>query len=293
MDFSNSELFKLYDKQNKTHNTKLTKKSDFNEIINNILNSKFENLRDRCKINDENAPLLKTIENSFEEVVEREMKCCYCGITMVYFVDAKNSHEQERDEKYRFIASIEHKTPLSKGGNNTKQNIDFCCLTCNIVKDNLLVEDYVKLIEKLDYNDLMNLYETKVTLNRFVNERIRYTRELKKENDNHHKNISSKSKELSELKKKFEGELKKKENTIEQLKSNVGSIKRENINMRKELENSDCGVEMDTTVDELKDNLIRQLKEQNRMLKNLNQNENRIKYIEIGLERAKNGNNKS
>lgn len=287
MSFEDSEIFKLYDKQNIEHNKKLKRKSDFNDIIKDILNSKFENIKERCKANDENIPRLETIENVYEEVEERGMKCCYCGITMVHYVDSPTSYEREKDEKFKFIATIEHKTPLSRGGNNTKQNIDFSCLCCNVVKDSMLDEEYKNLISKLSYDDLMNLYKSRIDLNRFITSRIEDTRELRKDNNKYERKI----KELEDLNKRIDSDLKKRNNTITQLKDNLDIVKRENTMIRKEIEDNEYNSNSFETIDDLKDSIIMQLKEQNKLLRNLNSSEMRLKYLEVSLEKVSNGKN--
>lgn len=291
MSFDDSEVFKLYDKQNKEYNKKLKKKSNFNETINTILNSKLENLKDRCKASDENFPREDTIQNVFKDVEERGMKCCYCGITMVYYIeDAKNKSQQQSNEKYKYIASIEHKTPLSRGGNNTKQNIDFCCLMCNQVKDNMLEEDFKQLISKLSYQDLMNLYITRCDLNRFIFTKIDETRDLRKENNKFEKEFENLKLQIEKLKENSKKDLTYKEHTITQLKSNLSDVRTENTMLRKEIQKIDID-ELDDgkTVELLKDNLIMKQREQINHFKHLYESELRIKHIELKILRAKNG----
>jgi len=57
-------------------------------------------------------------------------KCYYC--------------KQELDNKGR--GHIEHKTPLSRGGHNTKTNIVISCSKCNLVKGQMTEEEYYEYI---------------------------------------------------------------------------------------------------------------------------------------------------
>jgi 5-methylcytosine-specific restriction endonuclease McrA len=281
MTFEKSEVFILYDKQNKEYNRKLLKQSDFNKIISSIIESKFDSLKDRCKASDESIPRLDTIQNSFDEVVENNMKCCYCGITMIYYInESKNKIQQQNDEKYKFIASIEHKTPLSKGGNNTKQNIGFSCLICNQVKNNMLEEDFKQLISKISYEDLFNLYETIFNLNKIIGNKITETKYTKKENNELQKTINK-------LNFKYNDDVYKKDNTIKQLKSNLGDIKSENKFLLKEITNYDLKkIDDGETLNILKDNLIIKQKEQIKYFKCLYESEVRIRYLELKIMKA-------
>ena len=62
----------------------------------------------------------------------KDKRCYYCGVTLT-------------DENI----SIDHKTPLCMGGDNTYDNLCLCCKKCNEEKDDLTEEEYRQyLIDK-------------------------------------------------------------------------------------------------------------------------------------------------
>lgn len=69
-----------------------------------------------------------------KKIFERDnYKCYYCG--------------QKLNENN---STLDHKIPLSKGGDNSKENLVACCLECNSIKgDKTLEEVATKLLERL------------------------------------------------------------------------------------------------------------------------------------------------
>jgi len=46
--------------------------------------------------------------------------------------------------------SIDHITPLSRGGSGNRENLVFCCLECNLMKGNLEKEEFMSLLSFLE-----------------------------------------------------------------------------------------------------------------------------------------------
>ena len=61
-----------------------------------------------------------TLNELEKKMTEQNNKCFYCGI--------------ELDLSIPRFTHIDHKIPLSKGGNNTIDNIVWCCSNCNLKK---------------------------------------------------------------------------------------------------------------------------------------------------------------
>jgi 5-methylcytosine-specific restriction endonuclease McrA len=72
----------------------------------------------------------KQVENLIRVSIVNGFKCPVCGVTM-----AVNNGQTEVESH---VYSIEHVVPLSKGGENTIENMTICCRKCNFesnVKD--------------------------------------------------------------------------------------------------------------------------------------------------------------
>lgn len=61
-----------------------------------------------------------------------------------------------------FLASIDHVTPLSRGGTNDDDNIQLLCLPCNLKKGNMTMPEFIDYLTKsseleLYFKELSNL----------------------------------------------------------------------------------------------------------------------------------------
>lgn len=65
----------------------------------------------------------KEIEDLVRESIVSGFKCPICGVTM-----AINNGQTDLDSP---VYSIEHVTPLAKGGESTIENLTICCRKCN------------------------------------------------------------------------------------------------------------------------------------------------------------------
>ena len=65
----------------------------------------------------------KEVENLVRESISKGFKCPICGVIM-----AINNGQTDLDSP---VYSIEHVTPLGKGGENTIENMTICCRKCN------------------------------------------------------------------------------------------------------------------------------------------------------------------
>jgi hypothetical protein len=74
-----------------------------------------------------------------------------------------------------FHPTLDHKTPLSKGGTNKIDNFVVCCMRCNRLKRVLDYDAFIFILSKMD--DYMRYADSEILRNRFSNR----FRELKAE----------------------------------------------------------------------------------------------------------------
>lgn len=74
-----------------------------------------------------------------------------------------------------FQPTLDHKTPLSKGGTNKIDNFVVCCMRCNRLKRTIDYDAFIFIFSKMD--DYMRYADSKILRNRFSNR----FRELKAE----------------------------------------------------------------------------------------------------------------
>lgn len=63
---------------------------------------------------------------------KRNRLCWYCGARVV--LDPKGGAAR--------MATVDHQTPISRGGSGAKDNLVTACQTCNQQKANMTVEEY-------------------------------------------------------------------------------------------------------------------------------------------------------
>jgi 5-methylcytosine-specific restriction endonuclease McrA len=68
---------------------------------------------------------------------ESGFKCPYCGIGFEWGSPT-------------FHPTIDHRVPVSRGGNNDTDNLVFCCARCNQLKCALTTEEYMSLVMKVN-----------------------------------------------------------------------------------------------------------------------------------------------
>lgn len=56
--------------------------------------------------------------------------CFYCSCRLTMTRDQPDS------------ATVEHMTPLSRGGHNTRENMTLCCAVCNAAKGNMTLAEF-------------------------------------------------------------------------------------------------------------------------------------------------------
>ena len=97
------------------------------------------------KVNDRYLKRYGIIEKlTGKELYERfsdVSNCCYCGTEITH----DNCH-------------IEHINPVSNGGSNTIDNINFSCGRCNVTKNNKTDKEFFEYIKSI-YNHLKHTYE--------------------------------------------------------------------------------------------------------------------------------------
>src|SRR4051812_685619 len=63
--------------------------------------------------------------------------CYYCRRPMIKGVRHKNGKLMDH------ALTLDHKTPLSRGGSDRPENLCFCCRRCNTEKANLTVKEFM------------------------------------------------------------------------------------------------------------------------------------------------------
>jgi len=85
-------------------------------------------------------------------------RCYYCNAELIpygHHDDNKYTANYKRDGKrtprppYRF-ATVDHKIPKSRGGNDDPKNFVLACLECNQAKDNLTDQEYRAKLRRQD-----------------------------------------------------------------------------------------------------------------------------------------------
>lgn len=76
------------------------------------------------------------VEEYFKFSEKEKLFCCYCGKELL----------EETEYPHYFAVSLDHKQPLSIGGENSFQNIAVCCCRCNICKGTMKEETYKKFL---------------------------------------------------------------------------------------------------------------------------------------------------
>lgn len=82
-------------------------------------------------------PDAAAVQQKFVGVVESGFKCVYCGIEFEWGDRALHP-------------TIDHRTPISRGGNNDTDNLVFCCQRCNKLKYILTDDEYIYLVSMVE-----------------------------------------------------------------------------------------------------------------------------------------------
>ena len=106
-------------------------------------------------------PQKDDIQSVFSDAL-RWGKCHYCGCEFVIGSPL-------------FQPTLDHKTPLSKGGTNEIDNFVVCCMRCNLLKRTIDYDQFVFILSKM--GDYMSYADSEIFRNRFSNR----FRELKAE----------------------------------------------------------------------------------------------------------------
>lgn len=113
--------------------------------------AKGEKHRERLLITMNNLAFLKDVKK------EKELKCEYCGKSPLRIYDMDRNKKSEDflngriNNKFsrRDGATVDHKNPISKGGDKFNyDNLAVCCYNCNSKKGNISYEDWMNIISK-------------------------------------------------------------------------------------------------------------------------------------------------
>lgn len=98
-------------------------------------------------------PIPDDVQSVFSDAL-KSGKCHYCGCEFVLGSDL-------------FQPTLDHKTPLSKGGTNKIDNFVVCCMRCNRLKRTTDYDTFVFILSKMD--DYMGYADSEIFRNRFSN----------------------------------------------------------------------------------------------------------------------------
>jgi len=84
--------------------------------------------------------------NKFKDCWDTGFRCFYC----------KKRMDLKFENEYSF--TIDHTTPKAKGGQDTVQNLEFVCRTCNFLKGGMDTEKYMDNMERLTARKNKNEY---------------------------------------------------------------------------------------------------------------------------------------
>lgn len=110
----------------KAHEKRKKRYYDNNFILNRHINDLKRRLKNKYPID----------KNYLKYLIENQLNCYYCG--------------KELLNKYE----IEHKIPVSKGGNNSNNNIVLSCMKCNRQKGNktdIEFKKYISIVKGVGY----------------------------------------------------------------------------------------------------------------------------------------------
>jgi len=119
--------------------------------LHNLVKTRWKNTVKRSFNLGVTGPNYKDYEDVLLENYKNGFTCGYC------------LRKLELNTSYPYVAapSIDHKTPLSAGGTNAKENLFVCCNCCNIVKGTMSFLGFCKLLGALrlycpdDFDGLM------------------------------------------------------------------------------------------------------------------------------------------
>ena len=80
-------------------------------------------------------PTRKAIRAVVSEAFDNGMICPICGREMVYETTGSNDR----------MMTLEHIMPLSRGGDQTRNNLIMICRECNCAKGSMTVEEYERM----------------------------------------------------------------------------------------------------------------------------------------------------
>ena len=87
---------------------------------------------------------LKLDKQAREELFDKFKDCWDAGFRCFY---CKRRMDLKFENEYSF--SIDHTIPKAKQGQDTAQNLEFVCRTCNFLKGDMSAEEYTNNMERL------------------------------------------------------------------------------------------------------------------------------------------------
>ena len=69
--------------------------------------------------------------------------CCYCKIDLTPFW---------KEPTTRYLVTLDHKYPKSRGGGKKMKNLVTSCLQCNMIKGNRTLEEFVRDQQIINYS---------------------------------------------------------------------------------------------------------------------------------------------
>lgn len=103
---------------------------------------RFYSHKKRNKILGKKPPKKEDFIKLLIENYDNGFKCCYCDKKLVL----------KDISPYKNVPSIDHKIPLTSGGESEKENLAVCCASCNIIKGTTTAKTFLKIMNYIKHD---------------------------------------------------------------------------------------------------------------------------------------------
>lgn len=90
----------------------------------------------------------RALWNWFYERYNIAFYCGYCGVEL--------SDDSSQDDR---VFTFDHRTPISRGGDNSLENLELACNACNSVKGRMSAETFTSLLARGKRTLVMQIYQ--------------------------------------------------------------------------------------------------------------------------------------
>ena len=136
----------------------------------NAFDERYDRMLERLPLQPPEGPLPTEYYHRFPlakkllECYDSGFKCHYC---------TKKMKTKDRTKYHPRSFSIDHATPLSRGGTHEIENLVFCCLACNMIKYTMTELEFMEYLEK-ENPDIINLFIQQEMIKNAHHSRISY-----------------------------------------------------------------------------------------------------------------------